>query len=105
MSKYRGKLKGKIIMTPATSQYEVSFEPLAGRYTEEELIEIAMVSRGGGQHPQGYGRLAGTCGNCASKVSEFLRSEGVAMMISNGNAFQYTPFNRLLHMTARASNR
>lgn len=32
IEKYRGKLNGKIIMTPSTTQYEVSFEPLASVY-------------------------------------------------------------------------
>nr|MCU0366508.1 hypothetical protein [Bacteroidales bacterium] len=86
IEQYRGKLKGKIIMTPATSQYEVRFEPLAGRYTEEELIEIAMSPVGGGQIRRDMGDWQAQR-ELRSKVSEFLRSEGVAMMISNGNPF------------------
>lgn len=86
IEQYRGKLKGKIIMTPATSQYEVRFEPLAGRYTEEELIEIAMSPVGGGQVRRDMGDWQAQR-ELRSKVSEFLRSEGVAMMISNGNPF------------------
>jgi len=47
--KYKGKLQGKIAIIPNTSEYEVSFEPYASRYTDEELEDLKnpAVSRGG----------------------------------------------------------
>lgn len=51
--KFKGKLQGKIVLIPETQEYEVSYEPLAHRYTEEELQEIARDPRPGveWEHP------------------------------------------------------
>ena len=43
----RGKLAGKIILMPVTQHYEVSFEPLAYRYTDEELAAMETDARPG----------------------------------------------------------
>lgn len=86
IEQYRGKLKGKIIMTPAATQYEVSFDPLASRRTEEELRELAMAPAGGPSSRRDMGDWQATR-ELRGKISEFLRAEGVAMMINNGNAF------------------
>ena len=40
MEKYKGKLAGKVVLMPATQTYEIEFEPLASRITEEELEKI-----------------------------------------------------------------
>ena len=37
LEKYKGKISGKIVLMPSTTTYEVSFEPLASRYTDEQL--------------------------------------------------------------------
>ena len=44
LEKYKGKLSGKIVLMPSTSTYEVSFEPLASRLTDEQLKELSMAS-------------------------------------------------------------
>lgn len=86
MEQYRGKLKGKIIITPAASQYEVSYEPLAKRYSDDELKQLALAS----DISRSSRRMAGdwqAMRELRSKVSEFLRSEGVSMIVNSGNAF------------------
>src|SRR5665647_2131236 len=35
--KYKGKLKGKVVMTPSANAYQVSYKPIAERYNEEAL--------------------------------------------------------------------
>ena len=45
LEKYRGKIAGKILLMPVTQTYTVSFEPLAFRYTEEELQELTKDNR------------------------------------------------------------
>ena len=45
LEQYKGKLAGKIILMPTQEKYEIKFEPLAKRYTEEELEEIAQDPR------------------------------------------------------------
>ncbi len=86
IEKYRGKLKGKIIMTPSSSQYTVNFEPLATRYTSEELEKLAMADAGGTRS----GRMMGdfmAMREMRTKISEFLLAEDILMTLSQGNAF------------------
>jgi len=87
IEKYRGKLNGKIIMTPSTTQYEVSFEPLASRYTDEELENLAKADAGG---RMGRRFIPGdflAMRELRNKVNEFLRSENILFSVSQGNAF------------------
>jgi carboxypeptidase Q len=83
---YRGKLSGKIIMSPSTSQYEVSFEPLATRRTEEELkqLSMAVISDRPQRRMMGDYRAMRELRN---KINEFLLSENVLMIVDQGNAF------------------
>lgn len=86
IEKYRGKLKGKIIMAPSTTQYEVSFDPLATRYTEDELKELAMADAGGRPSRRVMGDYM-AMRELRNKITEFLRTEDILMIISQGNAF------------------
>lgn len=45
IEKYRGKLGGKIVVMPEQSKYELSFDPSASRYTDEQLEEMAKDPR------------------------------------------------------------
>ena len=45
LEKYKGKLAGKIVLMPATQTYQMNFNPLATRFTEEELAELAKDPR------------------------------------------------------------
>ncbi len=87
IEKYRGKLNGKIIMTPSTTQYEVSFEPLATRLTDEELKNLAMADAGGRPSRRGVPGDYMAMRELRNKINEFLRSENILMSISQGNAF------------------
>lgn len=40
LAKYKGKLSGKIVLMPVSQNYTISFDPLASRYTDEELKEM-----------------------------------------------------------------
>ena len=86
IEKYRGKLKGKIIMASSNSTYEVSFEPLAKRLTEEDLERISTVQAGGTPSRRMMGDWM-AMRELRGKITEFLRTEEVAMIISQGNAF------------------
>jgi len=86
IEQYRGKLKGKIIMAPSSSQYEVNWEPLAKRYTEEELENISMVQAGGTPSRRMMGDYM-AMRELRNKINEFLRTEDVAMIINQGSAF------------------
>jgi hypothetical protein len=86
IEKYRGKLNGKIIMTPATTQYEVSFEPLASRLTDEELKNLSMADAGGRPSRRNIGDYM-AMRELRNKIVEFLRTEDILLIISQGNAF------------------
>ena len=45
LEKYRGKIAGKILLMPATQTYNINFQPLASRYTEEELESLVQDRR------------------------------------------------------------
>ncbi|HQG76174.1 MAG TPA: M20/M25/M40 family metallo-hydrolase [Bacteroidales bacterium] len=88
LDKYKGKLSGKIVMMPSTASYEVSFEPLATRYTDDELKELSMAA----VRPQG-GRVPADWANYMAqralqmKITGFLKSEGVAVILNNSGFF------------------
>ncbi len=42
IDKYKGKIAGKILLRAPTQTYTVGFDPLAKRYTEAELKELAL---------------------------------------------------------------
>ena len=44
-AKYKGKLAGKIVLMPITQEYEISFEPLASRWTDDQLSEMSKDPR------------------------------------------------------------
>jgi len=86
--KYKGKITGKIVLIPSTTTYEVSFEPFASRYTKEQLEQLSQAA------PQQGRRLpAGDMGNYAAqmtlrnKISEFIRTEGAAVILRNSGTF------------------
>jgi len=45
LEKYRGKLAGKIVLMPVSQEYTMSFEPLATRYTNDELAALKVDQR------------------------------------------------------------
>jgi carboxypeptidase Q len=88
LEKYTGKLNGKIVLMPSTATYQVSFEPLASRYSDEELKELSMYA------PQQQRRspMADFANFAAqralrTKISSFVKEEGVAVLINNSGTF------------------
>jgi len=87
--KFRGKLKDKIVLMPSTSTYEVSYEPLASRLTEAQLKELSMaqVPGPGGRRPGGDYALMDAQRQLRQKIVEFLKTEGVAVILNNAGTF------------------
>ncbi len=86
--KFRGKLAGKIVMMPSTDTYEVSFDPLASRYTDEELKQISMA----GFRPQARRPRADMANYAAlrelmEKLYQFIKAEGAAAILNNAGTF------------------
>lgn len=88
LEKFKGKLAGKIVLMPSTTTYEVSFAPLATRYTDEELKGIAMASGGGqGRRPTVDFAAMQAQRALRTKVTDMLKSEGIALIINNSGVF------------------
>ena len=56
LEKYRGKVAGKILLMPSNQSGEIKFEPLASRYTEEELKALTEDNRANARGRFGFGR-------------------------------------------------
>jgi hypothetical protein len=88
LEKYRGTLKGKIVMMPATQQYEVSFDPFATRYTEQQLSDLEMApAPSQGRRPMGDMATFQAQMALRNKINELLRTEGVALIINSSGMF------------------
>lgn len=48
LAKYKGQLGGKIVLMTPTREYELSFRPMASRYTEEQLKDMTRDTRPNG---------------------------------------------------------
>ncbi len=86
---YKGELKGKIVIMPSTSIYEVSFDPLAERFSEEELENLQQASYAGRGGRRGdfdfeeYMRRR----MIQRQAADFLKDEGVSAILTSGGEF------------------
>ena len=85
--KYKGKLKGKVVMTPSANAYQVSYKPIAERYNEEALEALSKVeNRDRPQFDRNIGDWRAMY-ELRKKIADFLRDEAVGLIISEGRAF------------------
>lgn len=87
LNQYKGKLAGKIVLMPSTATYEPSFEPLATRYTDEQLKELAMDATSSSRRRMGDFATYRAQRALRQKISEMLLQEGVAAIINNSGVF------------------
>ncbi|ARS36275.1 M28 family metallopeptidase [Pontibacter actiniarum] len=95
LEQYRGKLKGKVILTKIDEKAETSFEADAKRYTEEELHELAMsLEASRSQSRWTPERIAAYRARMAllSKANEFFQQEGAAVLLSSRGGTHGTHF-------------
>ena len=74
---YRGKLRGKYVLTAAMRDVDAHFEPQGHRYTDAELAELAKQPAAGGR---GRGNFAAQQ-EFNRKRAQFFLDEGVACVI------------------------
>ena len=88
LDKYKGNISGKIVLMPSTSTYEVSFDPLASRLTDAQLKDLSMAtSPSQGRRPP-FDRAAMMAQRALrTKISEFLKSEGVSVILNSSGTF------------------
>ncbi|HOW09116.1 MAG: M20/M25/M40 family metallo-hydrolase [Bacteroidales bacterium] len=87
LEKYKGKLNGKIVLMPSATTYEVSFEPLASRYTDEELRQLSMASQQQARRPMGDFAAFAAQRALRTKIAEFVKSEGVSVILNSSGTF------------------
>lgn len=88
LDKYKGKVAGKIVLMPATTTYEVSFEPLASRQTDAQLKYLSMASSANNPRRPPFDRAAMMAQRVLrSKISDFLKSEGAAVILNGSGTF------------------
>lgn len=82
--KYKGQLKGKVVITPANFNHDPAFEPEARRWTEEQLEERKTISIGGGGGRYTPEMLAQLRAQRAldQKLTQFLLEEEVGLKLT-----------------------
>ncbi len=101
LEKYKGKLAGKIVLMPSTATYTMSFDPLATRYTDEQLLQIALASSPamGGRRPMGDFAALAAQRTLRNKIVELLASEGVAVILNSSGTFNVPRATGASHTT------
>ena len=88
LKKYRGRLKDRIVLIPSTNTYDVSFDPLAKRYTDERLKEITLESApSAARRPAGDISATAVQMRLAASILTFLKSEGASVIIRSSGTF------------------
>ncbi|HEX2968744.1 MAG TPA: M20/M25/M40 family metallo-hydrolase [Bacteroidales bacterium] len=87
LEKYKGTLKGKIVLLPSGTTYTASFEPLASRYTDEKLDELSKAQSSQPRRPMGDMSAMMAQRALRTKITEFLKEEGAAAILLGGGAF------------------
>ncbi len=88
LDKYKGQLAGKIILMPGTATYEVSFEPLASRLTDAQLKDLSMATSPNQARRPTFDRTAMMAQRALrTKISEFLKAEGAAVLLNSSGTF------------------
>ena len=88
LEKYKGKTNGKIVLMPSTTIYEVSYEPLASRLTDDDLKKLSMApSSQQGRRPAGDFATFAAQRALRNKIMELLKSEGAAVILDNSGTF------------------
>jgi carboxypeptidase Q len=88
LKKYKGTLSGKIVLLPSSITYEPCFEPLAARYTDDQLKELSMPSnqQKGKRQNSDYSTFMAQRA-LQQKIRELLNDEGVAVILNGAGTF------------------
>lgn len=83
LAKYKGQLAGKIVLMPPTRNYELSFSPMAKRYTAEELEEMTKDNRP--RAPWGRWGGNGNSRELRMAIDSLIKAEApVAVIVGDG---------------------
>ncbi len=85
--KYKGKLKGKFVMTTQPRELEAWFKPSGRRYADDDLLKMATDEPGPGRrYTQEQIDSRRQMMQLAAKLSAFLKSEGAGALIKSSRA-------------------
>ena len=87
LEKYKGNVAGKIVLIPSTTTYTLTYEPLASRYTDEQLTELSKAAVAQPRRMQGDFAAMMAERALRTRISEFLQNEGAAVMLLNSGSF------------------
>jgi carboxypeptidase Q len=88
LEQYKGKLAGKIVLIASTATNDIVFTPLASRYTDDQLKDLAMASgaQGGGRNPGDFAAIQAQRA-LRTKITALIKSEGAAVIINNAGTY------------------
>ena len=89
LEKYKGKLKGKIVLVGAMREVKAWMDAPGKRYNDKELLDLANAPHPAAPRPQGAAAPAppnfGQGGNFNTQRSRFLSDEGAAVLIDTAS--------------------
>jgi hypothetical protein len=97
LEQYKGKLSGKVVLLPVTTNYTINFEPLASRINEARLTELARDPRPA--TPPGRPSVSPTAYALREKITRFLQEEKPLAILAGEGSFN-VPSSRGLTYTA-----
>jgi carboxypeptidase Q len=86
IEKYRGKLKDLIVISPIQRELQISFDPAATRFTDEQLAGLKQLPEQTDRGRRNMGDFA-AMRELGASINEFLKEEGVAAIINSSGTF------------------
>lgn len=83
----KGKIAGKVVLMPATSTYTMSFEPLATRYTDEELEMLKKDNRAIPRNGSASYRYATTNREVQAALQALIKEEKPLCIVTGRGSF------------------
>lgn len=83
---YRGTLRDKVVVSPILRELELSFNPPASRFTDEQLDDLRKLPESSDIMRRNIGDWA-AMRELARSINEFLREEGVSAIINSSGSF------------------
>lgn len=87
IEKYSGKLGDKIVLMPERRKYELSFRPMASRYTAEQLEEMKLDKRPNAQWGGGRSSAHSAEAKLRQAIDSLLKAEKPIAIISGDGTF------------------
>jgi hypothetical protein len=91
LDKYKGKLRGAIVMTQPAREAATHFEADAKRHTDEDLQRLAQAPEPGARPAQRQQQFQGQRG-LQERIARFFREEGVAVLLEPSRSEHGTIF-------------